>query len=326
MTKLVFNPSQDYSIKEQSRLIIKDKIKNKYVVKKVIEPGESSELDISKYHPYWNYRFKFQIRGLDKTTGKERWIDVTKYKILYPETVNDDGMKYLLFEEVNSDKLIVVFQAINRHPSYNYVGTLSDFKINRLYIKDDYGLDKATKSSYYLGNNGDDSISIATQKLIECVSKELNIKKENTIFAGSSKGGFAALYHGYKFGAKYILPGGPQILLGKYLISGHEEKSIGNEIFKSIFGSISDATVTRSNNLFFEVLKNNKNTQTNTKIHVGYWEPHFNEHVVPFMEEARKLGIENISLDVADYNTHAELAKYYPQFLKEQLKSILSYD
>ena len=324
MTKLVFKPSEDYSIYEKTRLIIKDKVKNKYVLKKVIETGQMTEVDNSKYHPYWNFRFKFQIRGLDKITGEERWVDATKYKILYPEEVNNEGMKCLLFENPNSDKLIVIFQAINRHPSYNYVGALSDFEINRLYIKDDYGKDKTTKSSYYIGQNENNSISESTQRLIKEVVEKLDIKKKDTIFAGSSKGGFSALYHGYMYGAGHILPGGPQILLGDYLVSEHEEKGVGNEIFKAIFGNITENTLIKSNNILFDVLKNSKPPYPNTKIHVGYWEPHYIQHVVPFMDYARKLSINNISLDIADYSTHAELAHYYPNFLKEQITKIIS--
>jgi hypothetical protein len=40
------------------------------------------------------------------------------------------------------------------------------------------------------------------------------------------------------------------------------------------------------------------------------------------MKWVKELGIENVELDEQDYNTHEELAAYYPKFLSEQIKKL----
>jgi accessory secretory protein Asp2 len=52
-----------------------------------------------------------------------------KYIRLLPESVTDEGIKYLLYENKESDKLIVIFQAINTKQAYNYIKTIKDEKI-----------------------------------------------------------------------------------------------------------------------------------------------------------------------------------------------------
>src|SRR5699024_9323205 len=316
MKKVLFNPFKDYGINERSRLIIKDKVKNTYALKKPLETRESYSLDPLKFTPYWNFRYKYQVRGLDSKTGKERWVDKTNYKILYPEQINEDGMKYLLFEEPSSDKLLVIFQAINKDPSYNYVGTLSEFPVNKLFIKDDYGKDKATRSSYYVGTGKDTYISKATQKLIEIVSEDLSISKSNTIFVGSSKGGFGALYHGFLFGAGHILAGGPTVLLGQQLSRFKDDASIPSKIFKSIVGEMTEENIDWADDLMRNAISNSKSPHPSVKIHVGFWDTFYQNHVVPFMDLINQNGIETVELNIKPYRKHSDLATHFPQFLK----------
>ncbi|MEK4554892.1 hypothetical protein [Jeotgalicoccus sp. FSL K6-3177] len=324
MKKVLFDPFDEYNINEKSRLIIRDKVNNIYTLKKVIEKKGKYNLDISKYSPYWNFRYKYQVRGLDNKTGEERWVDQSKYKVLYPEQINENGMKYLLFEEPKSDKLLVIFQAINKNPSYNYVGTLSEFPVNKLFIKDDYGKDKATKSSYYVGNNKNTYISEMTQKLIIKVANDLSIDKSNTIFIGSSKGGFGALYHGFLFGAGYIIAGGPTVLLGQQLSRFKERNSIPTSIFKNIIGEITNENIDWADNLMKNAIHNSKQPHPIIKIHVGLWDTFYKNHVIPFMEIANQSGINDIELNIRPYRNHAELASHFPQFLIYNLNNIIN--
>lgn len=215
-----------------------------------------------------------------------------------------------------------MFQAINTPPSYNYIGALANNKINKLFIKDDYGKDNLTKSSYYIGINKNLDIADNTQRLIKKIIEDLNINKKDTIFAGSSKGGFAALYHGYIFGGGYILPGGPQVLLGDYLYKT-DSSTVRHEIFKSIVGEFNAANKSWANLLIYDVLCNSAPPYPKTKIHIGMGEPHYRDHVLPFLNWAETLGIPYVQLDTKDYSTHEELARYYPLFLNDELKKLL---
>lgn len=105
-------------------------------------------------------------------------------------------VKYLLITpEIKSDKLIIGFSAFSlKEPTYNYVNTLKDIPVNRLYILDDYG----EKGSYYLGNINSTFVQDAVVNLIEHVMTENNIKRQDVTCIGSSKGGVG----GYLFCTK----------------------------------------------------------------------------------------------------------------------------
>lgn len=312
----IINPSE-HDITEDVRLVVYDNDTSTFIVKEIIKSGDSLELDEKLFHGSWDYKYKFQILREDK------WVDHGRYTRILPEQISEDGIKYLLYPNQESEKLLVVFQAINTRQSYNYIKTLKEFNVNKLFIKDDYGLDELTKSSYYLGVKKDLSIAKYTQKLISEVVSELNIKKENLIFAGSSKGGYAALYHGYTFGAGNIIPGGPQIMLGDYLYQNNPA-SIRYEIFKSIVGDFTEENKSWANNLLYEVVKNSSEPFPNTKVHIGLKEPHYKEHVEFFENWVNEFNIPNVEIAGEDYSTHEELAEFYPIFLNNEVKRLVN--
>ncbi|KZE64087.1 hypothetical protein AWM68_13350 [Fictibacillus phosphorivorans] len=312
----VFNPFEELELESNTRLVIYDNEEEKFAFIKELAPKEKATVPLTSLQEHLNYKYKYQVKSENK------WIDYGKYKKLLPESKTDKGIKYLFYKSEGSDQLVVVFQAINQNPSYNYIKTLKDLPINKLFIKDDYGDDAATRSSYYLGKNKSFDISEATQELITSFVNNLQIKKENVIFAGSSKGGFASLYHGYKFGCGHILSGGPQILLGDYL--GHQsEKSIRPPILKYLAGENTPESKEWANKLMVENLKNAKKPYPQTVIHIGVGEPHYEEHVVPFLDMAKKLQINNVSLDAQEYNTHEELAIYFPKFFRTKMEQLV---
>lgn len=307
----------DQTIEEDARLIVYDNDSNQFIVKEIIEQGDTYEIPEELFVGNWDFKYKYQ------KLREGKWVDHGRYTRILPEKVTEDGIKYLLYPNSDSEKLIVVFQAINTKQSYNYIKTLKEFNINKLFIKDDYGLDELTKSSYYLGVKKDLSIAEYTQKLINEVVQKLNIKDENVIFAGSSKGGYAALYHGYTFGSGTILPGGPQIMLGDYLYQ-ENPASIRYEIFKSIVGDFTQDNKEWANSLLYNVLKNTSAPYPTTKVHIGLKEPHYVEHVAFLEKWVNELQIPNVEIAGEDYTTHEELAEYYPIFLNKEVKRLIN--
>lgn len=312
----IINPFE-HDITEDVRLVVYDNDTSTFIVKEIIKSGDSFELDEKLFHGSWDYKYKFQI------LREGKWVDHGRYTRILPEKISEDGIKYLLYPNQKSEKLLVVFQAINTRQSYNYIKTLKEFDVNKLFIKDDYGLDELTKSSYYLGVKKDLSIAKYTQKLISEVVSELNIKKENLIFAGSSKGGYAALYHGYTFGAGNIIPGGPQIMLGDYLYQTNPA-SIRYEIFQSIVGDFTEENKSWANSLLYEVVKNSSEPFPNTKVHIGLKEPHYKDHVEFFENWVNEFNIPNVEIAGEDYSTHEELAEFYPIFLNNEVKRLVN--
>src|SRR5699024_2148336 len=98
---------------------------------------------------------------------------------------------------------------------------------------------------------------------------------------------------------------------------------IGKEIFSSIFGELEPSNIAKANDVLRNVLIDTPKRDIETHIHVGYWELHFRRHVEAFMSFARESNLENISLDVREYNSHDQLAVYYPPFLIKKVNDIL---
>jgi accessory secretory protein Asp2 len=310
-----FRPLQDYSINEPARLIIYDNQGNIILLKKELAPGEEYRLSSSDLAEHLDYKFKIQ------TKAGGQWADVVAYTRLLPESESEEGIKYLFYPCKGSDKLVVVFQAINRKPAYNYIKTLSGIDAHRLYIKDDYGEDPNTRTSYYLGKHRSFDIAEKVQKLLITISSSLGIRRRDCIFAGSSKGGFAALYHGYRFGAGHILPGGPQVLLGNFLNSLSQD-SVHPPILDYLAGGRDKESVAWANKVLQEVIVSTRAPFPHTEIHVGRHEPHYRKHVLPFLEWVESARVPHVVVDLGDYGTHRELATHYPLFLRNRVDDI----
>ncbi|MBS4204785.1 heparinase II/III family protein [Lederbergia citrea] len=316
--KIKFNPYNELNLNEAVRLIIHDWKDGETHTDEVIPPGKELELTETDFKQHLYYRYKYQV----EKDGK--WEDLTRYKHL-PERETEEGIKYLYYHHPNSSALIVIFQALASIPGYNYVRTLKDLPVSKLYIKDEYGPDP-TKASYYLGENKKFDIATNTSKLIEDIRNYNNLPKRKVICAGSSKGGFASIYQAYLNGYGYVVAGGPQIYLGDYL-----GKSLGNpkSVLAPIYTFITGNTMADdkkwANNILPNLIKSNYQRVTpQLNIHVGKEEPHYKNHVLPFYEYLQEIGGQNIELDLGDYNDHDELAIHFPGFLSKKVNKILS--
>lgn len=323
----IFNPRKEHKINEQVRLVIKDEMEKEFVHFKVIDPGEEYHLkrdEIIKKHQMFRYKYQRKIEG--------KWTDYIEYKFLYDEQKNRHGLKYIYYPPIgneNNEYLIVVFQGIkevDRKNYYNYIKTLANVNVSKLYIKDDYGSDELTQTSYYLGPNKSLKIANKVDKLIEKTRKKLKIKKENVICAGSSKGGFASLYFAYRMGYGYVVSGGPQIRLGTYLTKGKidgDQLGILPPIMKYLTGEITKENVEWADQILYKMISKSKYSPK-VYLHVGKDEPHYQYHVKYFMDWVEKFDKhENIKLDLSNYSTHKELAIYFPEFLTNSIDSII---
>lgn len=305
-------PLSDYGIQEATQLVILNSQSKKVSVIQELSPGASYVIRYTELDPHLNYSFKIQVMR------DGQWIDHRDYERVISESVSPEGIKYQFYPDPSSRYLVVIFQAIQRQPTYGYIGTLRNCRANKLYIKDDYGDDPITRSSYYVGKNRSFDIDNDIQRLLLNVVEDLGIERSHCIFCGSSKGGFASIYHGYKFGAGTVLAGGPQILLGDYLNSRSKE-SIQKGILKYLAGDTSQESVSWANGLIHQVITKSAPPYPNVIIHVGNKEPHYRKHVLPFLAMCASAGIRNVEVETADYSTHDELATHFPIFLKNKL-------
>ena len=112
------------------------------------------------------------------------------------------NMKHLIKEYKNSEYMIVLFSGYSTHPKYksvyNYKSCMNHLPITKLHILDEYGYDG--RGCWYLGENKNFDVEESTIELIQYYANKFNIPKEKIILAGTSKGGFASLYLGIKYG------------------------------------------------------------------------------------------------------------------------------
>lgn len=216
--------------------------------------------------------------------------------------------------KIKSKHLVVVFSGFNpkgTSPAYNYIRTLQSLQVNKLFILDDYG----ERGCYYLGKNRLFDIESSVVSLITLIANENSVPHENIICCGSSKGGYASLYFGIKYGFGHVIVGAPQTRLGNYLYLAKEYPTL-----EFIAGNRSEESLNFLDELLFNVVNNAKKVP-NIVIHVGSGDHHYKGHVIPFKEHLDRLGFK-CSLDIKDYQNHGNVS-YYQAFLVDTLIAIV---
>ncbi|MGE6629943.1 YqiA/YcfP family alpha/beta fold hydrolase [Bacillus sp. NPDC077027] len=229
---------------------------------------------------------------------------------------SEKSIRYLFQKSYQKTKgLVIVFSAfhpIGKEPRYNYVRTLAEFDCNKLFILDDFGC----RASYYLCENRDFSIERSVIQLINKIIEENGV--ELVITCGSSKGGYAALYYGIKYGFDHVIAASPQYLLGDYLTRTRTE-----EVISFMAGANTEEDYQFLNKIMKKMIHN---TERNPHIfiHLGEGEYHYTDHVIPLIKDLEEKGI-TCELDLGDYDKHSDVIKFYPNILKNKIRTILDY-
>lgn len=224
----------------------------------------------------------------------------------------DKIIKYIFCEGKNSNKLIVTFPGFvksHQPPQYNYIRTLKNCNCNRLFILDDYG----PRGSYLIGEARDNSIEESVISLIKDVCEKYQVKKENVITNGTSKGGYCALYYGIKYNLGYVIAGAPQTKLGDYL-------SYFPEIADYISGGHETEDIIYLNSLLYNMVQDQAEFPE-IYVQVGKGDHHYKNHILPFFKELDKKEA-NYTLELRNYSTHSLIGHYYIEYLLKTLKSI----
>lgn len=229
----------------------------------------------------------------------------------------EKNVKYVLKKSYKKiDGLVVIFSAFQPKgspPTYNYGNTIEEFDCNKLFILDDFG----ARGSYYLCEERNFSIERSVIGLIQNIIKENDIKR--VISAGSSKGGFAALYYGIKYGFDHVIAASPQYFIGDYLL----EQTRTNDVVKFMSGNDDESDHQFLNQIMRGMLKESSN-RPDIFLHLGKGEMHYKNHVKPMIEDFDRYGYA-YTLDLGDYNKHSDVARYFPEILKDKIRKHLDY-
>lgn len=250
------------------------------------------------------------------------------YVILKERTYYGNGtrVKYLYYKK-KSKILVVCFSAYNKDKAlYNYVRSLENYDVSRLYIKDDFGPNNA--GSYYLGENGKHNVEKTVIDLIKMKTKTINDGKPIIVFVGSSKGGYAALNFGVEFENSYTIVGAPQYKLGSHL-----NEPFFYPVLEDIFGNINqekiddlDMHIKRK----YEMLPKGSNQHIYLQYSMLEWSSVFNEytyekHIKYLINDIKEKTDIELHCEVLEYKDHGDVHQYFPIYLKNTLNSIIDY-
>ncbi|MBT1169952.1 hypothetical protein [Bifidobacterium sp. SO4] len=243
---------------------------------------------------------------------------VQERKFRYGTTV----LKYMYQPCKGSDRLLVVFSACTRAgipARYNYMRTLKDVPVNRLFILDDFGEDR--RGGYYLGAYPEFEMEQATKALIDSFLKRPEIKK--VCFGGSSKGGWAALNFGVQYAGRgvgaEIIAGAPQFWLGRYLTAPANEMTLRgiengrdrDEVAQALDAHLRDNIRTNADTAGQKVF-----------IHYSTEEHTYTDHIHDLLELLHKERYTVIE-DVQSYREHGDVSLYFPKFFVSSVDAIL---
>lgn len=184
-------------------------------------------------------------------------------------------------------KLLVVFSAIGAEYdfTFNYRATIERNNLSKAFVLDDFG----RQGSYYWMDHGDDSIFLETQRFLANLVIEQGVDLSDVMFAGSSKGGTAALLHGVTLGVGRVLLGAPQYRVGDYLLNA------APRILNFMAGEASEESKQSLNDRAREILLRGQR-RTAIRVAVGSGDHHLVSHVGPLTEDARAAGYNVSSL------------------------------
>ncbi len=217
--------------------------------------------------------------------------------------------------------LVCTFSAIPSNNSsirhqYSFQKVLSDIPCHKLFLQDSLG----DAGCYYLCARMDFGVADTVCELIEKQRKALGVRKEHVVTVGSSKGATAALYFGLRGHYGHVLAMGPQTRIADFL-GRNPRNSTHRNMLRFMTGEESENAYSVLNNVIFDLLQE----RAGTTLHLLSSEndAEYPIHIVPFLKQ---LVIDTPENDVEIDNrigSHAELAKFNPDFVRRKLFALM---
>ncbi|MBR2122734.1 MAG: hypothetical protein IJ930_07420 [Lachnospiraceae bacterium] len=224
---------------------------------------------------------------------------------------------HYIFRKRRSRILLVVFSALNSEgPRYSYLSVTRFLKMNQLFIRDDF----AGLGTYYLGPDRSDSVESEVLDLIGRTAAAAGA--EHIVFAGSSKGGTAALFFGLQFPGAVIVSAAPQYYIGDYIQSVKKLHPSVPYILGKTAGEMTREDIGWLNTRVSEKIRTDKHADSQKcHIHCSSKDSTFELHVQPLLKDLEEAAIRT-ELDLGSYEEHFEVKNHFPGFLRHVLSEI----
>lgn len=213
-------------------------------------------------------------------------------------------LKYI-HERNGSDELIIMFSGFGTVRKYNYMKTLAQSSIDKLFILDSFGY----RGSYYWYENGEDEPNVLVSRLIE----QIRGGYKSIYTAGSSKGGTCAIYYGLKFNVKEVFSSACQYHVGDYLNTEDHRRVMEGMMGKNYCSD----DVKRVNEELPKMIK--EKTQSRTLINLYYSEKDhtYEDHIVDLKRDLDAAGI-HYTITTDDYVKHSDNGFFFKEHLKRR--------
>jgi hypothetical protein len=220
-----------------------------------------------------------------------------------------------------TDLLVVAFSAAHEpgEPARYYtVRVLRAIPCHRLFILDDQGPGRPPpRPSWYLGKDRATDVPEAVTDLMRTISGELQIPATRVVTCGASKGGWASLYFGARFGAGHAVAGEPQVMLGRHLL---QEENL--DIAEHVAGGTTTEDGSYLDNLVFDAFRR-ADPAPSVHLYCGRGSPYHERDVLPVTRFLSERGVA-CELELGDYADHVpDLGIHFPGFLTRQLTALL---
>jgi len=184
-------------------------------------------------------------------------------------------------------------------------------------VLDDHGpREPLPRPCWYLGRDRDFDVADSVLDLMGRITEELGIERERVITCGASKGGWAALYFGARFGAGHAIVGEPQVMLGKHLC---QEENAG--IARHVAGDASQEASDFLDGLLFDAFSA-AGSWPRVHLYSGRT-PYYDRDVVPLMRFLDDLGAP-YELELGDHTEHVpDLGLSFPGYLRPRIEGLL---
>lgn len=270
------------------------------------------KIDTFSLNPHYKYKYKYQVRENNK------WITAKPYKYLQVNFQDENNVKYRFYREQESKYLIVCFSGNGQAPAFNYIGAFSNLKVNKLYIKDDFTTKTSNNSVFYVGKNRNNEVMTKISKLISKICNEIDVKFENIICCGTSKGGYASILYALTYGYGHCVVGSPTLYLGNSLLV---EGNLRDHA-RIISGNTNKESIDWLNNILVSKIPLSKPCEINTVIGTG--ERRYKKHLLPFLSISEQN--ENISFNITteNFSEHNKIATIYPPYARDTIEKIIN--
>lgn len=211
------------------------------------------------------------------------------------------------FRQGRSDRqhLLVIFSGFRHKGTLDFGGTaINSIQHNILWIYDEFG--DPVENSYYLLQGGTFAPRDAVYEFLGEVKTWLGLAYEDMAFAGFSKGGSAALYHGLTLGAGAVISTVPQFAIGSYV------KNNWPKVFDTMrAGEDAERELKEMDNLMPELVARQRHAATHVYLLSSHADPQLTEEVQPNLTELRRLRFFNfIVTDSPLITQHIEVTPY----------------